>query len=142
MAPSHESIRAWWEHKGHDTLVGHNSGASQGHGWGSEGREGRIAWALQGGARVRGPLHTHSTQASLVLGGKATCLRLAYASWLWLEMRLPAHFHPHGLLRPSPALSACSLPFVSVLSPAGHISVLRVQTQMPAPPRGVEPGVG
>lgn len=89
MAPSHVSTRAWCEHRGCATLLGQGSGASQGHGWGSESREGRVAWALQGGVRTRGLLHTrrpgssgtwgqgHLPQAGLgqlaVVGDEAAC---------------------------------------------------------------------
>lgn len=50
---------------------------------------------------------------------------------------------PHLLLRPSQALCLlghCPLSLFS--SPAGYTSVLRVQIQMPAPPRGTEAQVG
>lgn len=90
MVLSYVSTGAWWERRSCATLVGPNFGPSQGQSRCSKGRDGRVAWP----SRVE-PEYPHpSIQASLTHGGKATCLRLAQASQLWLERKLFARRHP------------------------------------------------
>lgn len=90
MVLSDGSTRTWWERRSCATLVGPDFGPIQGQSRCSRGRDGRVAWPF--GVEPEQP-HP-SIQASLTYGGKATCLRLALASWLWLEMKLTVHCHP------------------------------------------------
>lgn len=81
-----------------------------------------------GCSQNKGPCHTHSTQDSLVIRSKATCLRLAYASWLWLEAScpFPPPPYPYLFLRPLPGSLPALCPLSLFPSPSGHISVLGV----------------